>query len=90
GAVSEECALEMARGIKNLTESSAAISVTGIAGPEGGTDAKPVGTVCYGFSVLTKEWSETRHFSGDRALIRHKASEFAILRLIQYLQGTKV
>ncbi len=90
GAVSEECALEMAKGIKNLTESSAAISVTGIAGPEGGTDAKPVGTVCYGFSVLTKEWSETRHFSGDRALIRHKASEFAILRLIQYLQGIKV
>ncbi|MFO8144289.1 MAG: CinA family nicotinamide mononucleotide deamidase-related protein [Candidatus Syntrophosphaera sp.] len=90
GAVSEECALEMVQGIKNLTESSTAISVTGIAGPEGGTDDKPVGTVCYGFSVLTKVWSLTQNFSGDRALIRHKASEFAILHLIHYLQGNMV
>ncbi|MBW6514672.1 MAG: CinA family nicotinamide mononucleotide deamidase-related protein [Candidatus Syntrophosphaera sp.] len=90
GAVSEESALEMVSGIKDLTESQTAISVTGVAGPDGGTIQKPVGTVCYGFSVLHKVWSLTQIFSGDREQIRHKAAEFAILHLIQNMQGTMI
>ncbi|MCB5247745.1 MAG: competence/damage-inducible protein A [Candidatus Cloacimonetes bacterium] len=90
GAVSEECALEMAAGIKNLTESQTAISITGVAGPDGGTPQKPVGTVCFGFSILNRLWSLTQTFSGDRESIRHKAAEFALLHLIKHLQGTKI
>jgi nicotinamide-nucleotide amidase len=45
GAVSEEVALEMARGIKNLAQTSYGLAVTGVAGPDGGTENKPVGTV---------------------------------------------
>jgi len=87
GAVSENCAMEMVKGIKLLTESDCAISVTGVAGPSGGTDSKPVGTVCFGFSALDLSWTLTQHFNGDRWSIRHKAAEFAILHLIKHLQG---
>jgi len=87
GAVSQECAREMAQGIKDLTDSSVAISVTGVAGPDGGTELKPVGTVCFGFSFLNEVTGLTQRFSGDRAGIRHKAAEFAILHLMKLLQG---
>ncbi len=90
GAVSEECAREMALGIKDLTESQVAISITGVAGPDGGTPQKPVGTVCFGFSVLNRVWSLTQIFSGDRNTIRHKAAEFALLHLIKHLKGIKI
>jgi nicotinamide-nucleotide amidase len=90
GAVSVECALEMVRGIKNLTHSATAISVTGVAGPDGGTIQKPVGTVSFGFSVLNQVWSTTQIFSGDRDLIRFKAAEYALLHLAKYLQGIAI
>ncbi len=90
GAVSEDCAREMAVGIKTLTESQTAISITGVAGPDGGSPQKPVGTVCFGFSVLNRVWSLTQTFNGDRESIRHKAAEFALLHLIKHLQGTKI
>ncbi|HOY84441.1 MAG: competence/damage-inducible protein A [Candidatus Cloacimonetes bacterium] len=90
GAVSETCAREMAEGIKHLTESQTAISITGVAGPDGGTPQKPVGTVCFGFSVLNRAWSLTQTFNGDRESIRHKAAEFALLHLIKHLQGTRI
>ena len=90
GAVSENCAQEMAAGIKNLTESSISISITGVAGPDGGNPQKPVGTVCFGFSVFNRMWSLTQTFSGDRESIRHKVAEFALLYLIKHLQGTKI
>jgi nicotinamide mononucleotide (NMN) deamidase PncC len=72
-----------------LTGSDLAISTTGIAGPEGGTSEKPVGMVCFGFSVLNDIWSKTHIFNGDRELIRLQAAEFALLNLIRYLQGHK-
>ncbi len=90
GAVSEECAREMALGIKILTNSATAISVTGVAGPDGGTELKPVGTVCFGFSCLDELSSATQIFSGDRNAIRIKAAEFAILHLVKLLQGKKI
>ena len=51
GAVSRECALELADGFRNRTDSDVCVSVTGIAGPTGGTEEKPVGTVYIGLSV---------------------------------------
>ncbi|MDD3235738.1 MAG: CinA family nicotinamide mononucleotide deamidase-related protein [Candidatus Cloacimonetes bacterium] len=89
GAVSSECATEMAIRIKELTKSSHAISVTGIAGPDGGTAEKSIGTVYFGFAAKERSWSIKQIFSGDRNSIRHKASEFAILELIKSLQGRK-
>ncbi len=90
GAVSESCAMQMAEGIKMLTDSSCAISVTGIAGPNGGTAEKPVGTVCFGFIAAEKLWSKKQFFTGDREIIRIKAADFAILTLIQHLQGRDI
>lgn len=87
GAVSEECAGEMARGIKSLTNSSTAISVTGVAGPEGGSSDKPVGTVCFGFSYLSQTQTRKQIFTGDRASIRYKAAEYALLTLARIIQG---
>ena len=88
GAVSEKCAQEMAEGIKSLTKSQIGISVTGVAGPDGGTVDKPVGTVCFGFSDLQGTWSFTHAFNGDRESIRFKAAEYALLSLIKHLRRT--
>ncbi len=87
GAVSEECALAMAKGIKLLTGSSFAISTTGIAGPSGGTATKPVGLVCFGFIADRMFWTKKQIFTGDRDSIRFKAAEFALLEIIRYMQG---
>ncbi|MDD2229004.1 MAG: CinA family nicotinamide mononucleotide deamidase-related protein [Candidatus Cloacimonetes bacterium] len=89
GAVSSECAQEMAIGIKELTKSSHAISITGIAGPEGGSAEKPLGTVYFGFAAKEQNWSVKQIFTGDRDSIRYKASEFAILEIVKSLQGRK-
>ena len=87
GAVSAECALEMATGIKMLTKTSHSISVTGIAGPTGGSAEKPVGTIYFGFVASAKHWTIKQVFTGDRDSIRLKTAEFAILELIKSLQG---
>src|SRR5438874_2315271 len=60
GAVSAECALAMVRGVRNVTGSDIALSVTGIAGPSGGTPAKPVGTVYIGIAAPGVE--KVQHF----------------------------
>jgi len=90
GAVSEQCAAQMAKGIKALTKSRYAVSVTGIAGPDGGTAEKPVGTVCFGFIAAEKLWTKTQIFTGDRDSIRLKAAEFSILELIKFEQGRNI
>lgn len=87
GAVSEETALEMVRGIKSLTGSDCAISVTGIAGPSGGSDAKPVGTVWFGFCCGSECWAVHTILSGTRESIRYKAAEMAIIIMIKKLLG---
>jgi nicotinamide-nucleotide amidase len=82
GAVSAETAEEMARGVCGRFGSDFAISVTGIAGPEGGTAEKPVGTVC--FCVLQKDGepvvSEYR-FPGDREIVRYRSVIHALFML---------
>jgi nicotinamide-nucleotide amidase len=82
GAVSAETALEMARGVRMLSGADIGVSVTGIAGPEGGTAEKPVGLVYIGLSTTeeekTKELHLSRNYGGGREYIRWLASSNAL------------
>lgn len=80
GAVSEETAYEMADGVRRITGADIAVSVTGIAGPSGGSDTKPVGTVCFGVASPSGVVTETEHFGStlSRGEIRRLASDHAL------------
>ena len=87
GAVSEETAREMALGALAHSHATITLSVTGIAGPSGGTPEKPVGTVCFAwagkaFPVRT----ETRRFAGDREAVRRQSVEHSLARLLELLE----
>ncbi len=86
GAVSEPVALSMAAGCAQALESYAAISVTGIAGPGGATEGKPVGTVCFGWAVNGQTTSNTRHFDGNRQQVREQSMQYALEQLLQRLK----
>ena len=81
GAVSEEVALEMVIGVTTKSNSYDAASITGVAGPTGGTTEKPVGTVCFGFSYDGKTSASTKLFSGDRASIISQSVSYALKQL---------
>jgi PncC family amidohydrolase len=85
GAVSEETAVEMAIGSKIISKSDIAISITGIAGPDGGSEDKPVGTVCFGVVMNNNIASFTQHFSGRRSSIRASACIFALELILDRL-----
>ncbi len=87
GAVSSETVLEMARGAKKLLDADIAVSVSGIAGPGGGTDDKPVGTTWIGLSTNDGEWSHEFHFDGDRDQNKASSANAALQVLLDYLQG---
>lgn len=78
GAVSAEVAEAMAAGMRERSGTDYAISVTGIAGPDGGTEKKPVGTVFIGYSDTKKTKSIKFIFPGDRELIRWRSSQAAL------------
>ena len=78
GAVSAECAEAMATGMRERAGSTHAISVTGIAGPGGGSEEKPVGTVFIGYATAGKVRSTKIVVPGDRYLIRWRASQAAL------------
>ncbi len=78
GAVSEQIAREMAVGMRRVAKSDYALSVTGIAGPSGGTDKKPVGLVYIGCVGPRRTFVEKFKFAGERGLIRHRASLTAL------------
>lgn len=78
GAVSKETAKEMAKGTANLSKADVAVGITGIAGPDGGTDEKPVGLVYIGCSVCGTVTVKEYHFKGDRAKIRESAVAAAL------------
>jgi nicotinamide-nucleotide amidase len=100
GAVSEPVAAAMARSARRLAKSDFALSITGIAGPDGGTAAKPVGTVC-----IALAWQKDRsargedryrdsevqvrtfHFTGDREMIRDRSAKMALSLLRFHLLG---
>lgn len=85
GAVSEECAREMAQGAAARSGADITFSVTGIAGPTGGTKEKPVGTVCFGIFFKGKTVSKTAHFDGDRESVRRASVNFVIDMMISLL-----
>ena len=82
GAVSEKVAYEMAMGAGQNSQSDLALSVTGIAGPSGGTPGKPVGTVCFGFFIDGNVETTTQFFSGVRSEIVSESIAFALTELI--------
>ncbi len=88
GAVSEQAAREMARGARERFGADLAAAVTGIAGPNGGTPEKPVGTVFFALSDREKpEIAKKRSFVGDRAAVRRAASLYALELVRQHLLG---
>ena len=78
GAVSAQCAEQMATGVCRTIGCDVAVSVTGIAGPGGEEPGKPVGTVWMGASSARRTVSRVFHFDGDRAEVRHQAVAAAI------------
>ena len=85
GAVSEQIAQKMALGAIENSQADVAVSVTGIAGPGGGSENKPVGTVCFGWAVNDDCATATRHFKGDRTDIREQSAEYALQGLLERL-----
>lgn len=86
GAVSEQTALAMVRGVQDALNLQVAISVTGIAGPTGGTEDKPVGTVWIGFAIGTQQFAQHHVFSGGRADVRYQTAMAAITTLLHELK----
>jgi nicotinamide-nucleotide amidase len=81
--VSEEVAKEMALGCLKNSHANIAASITGIAGPDGGSLEKPVGTVCFAGLAQTIRLNGHKHFDGNREEIRQKAVAFCLTEIIQ-------
>lgn len=91
GAVSAQTAQEMAIGALTRSLAQISVSITGIAGPDGGTATKPVGMVCFAWAIkdgLVQQ--ETRHFKGNRETIRRLAVAAALQGILQLLNDATV
>jgi PncC family amidohydrolase len=88
GAVSGPCAEAMVRGVCERAGAACGLAITGVAGPEGGTPAKPVGTVFIGLAVAGKVSSRRFRFSGDRASVKWQASVMALDMLRRALEAS--
>lgn len=87
GAVSETVAGTMASGVRRLAGADVGIGITGIAGPDGGTPAKPVGLVYLGLDVGGRVQVERVVFAGDRLSVKEQAAQQALAMLRQSLRG---
>lgn len=85
GAVSEETAREMAAGALSHGRGTISVAVTGVAGPSGGSPAKPVGTVCFAWARGSEVRAETRRFDGDRESVRRQSVIRALQGVIEWL-----
>ena len=85
GAVSKETVLEMAVGAAKAAAADVAVAVSGIAGPDGGSATKPVGTVHFCFEIQGHQVLSQRLFDGDRATVRQQAIDFVLQQLILLL-----
>ena len=89
GAVSDEVVIEMAEGLRTALDASVGISISGIAGPGGGTPEKPVGLVYFGLSTPERTLSTHRIFSGDRLEVKEQAADFILSWLLEELGGAE-
>ncbi len=87
GAVSESVARAMAQGALSRSRAQVAVSVTGVAGPSGGSAAKPVGTVWFGFAKPGQVVTQVQHFNGNRAAVRTGTVQHALRRLVAFLDA---
>jgi PncC family amidohydrolase len=87
GAVSQETALEMARGIRAALGADIGVSVTGIAGPGGGMPGKPVGLVWVGLSTPRGDWAYRFLWNGDRVQNKADSAQAALQIVSDYLTG---
>ncbi|GIZ51965.1 CinA family protein [Noviherbaspirillum aridicola] len=86
GAVSEEVAQAMAAGALARSGARAGMSTTGIAGPGGAVPGKPVGTVCFGWALGDRTWTERHVFAGDRRAVREQSVAHALRGLLRLLK----
>jgi PncC family amidohydrolase len=87
GAVSQETVLEMARGVRQRFQANIGLSISGIAGPEGGSPEKPVGLVWIGLSAENLEQAANFHWQGDRLQVKEQSANQALEILIAYLKA---
>lgn len=87
GAVSEQTAQELAVGALQHSKGTISVAVTGIAGPTGGTPAKPVGLVCFAWATKDRILSESRHFGGDRESVRRQSVVRALQGVLEVLDS---
>jgi len=88
GVVSAECAAQMAAGVRRISGADWGVSATGLAGPDGGTDDLPVGTVFIGVSGKNGTHARECHFDGDRMDVRNQAVQAAFELLIKAIKTT--
>lgn len=87
GVVSARCAREMAAGVRRISSADWGVSATGLAGPDGGTDELPVGTVFIGVAGTDGVRAYECHFEGDRAEVRRQAVQRAFELLVQRIEN---
>jgi nicotinamide-nucleotide amidase len=87
GAVSEETAIEMAEGVRKLVGADIGLAVTGIAGPDGGTTDKPVGTVCVALAAANAAYKRRYQLWGNREWVKLLSSQVALDWVRRYLLG---
>jgi nicotinamide-nucleotide amidase len=85
GAVSREVAEEMAVGVRLKSEADIGLAVTGIAGPDGGSKEKPVGTVYIAIATSEENWVTKFHFNGDRNQIREVSAQSGLDLIRKYV-----
>lgn len=87
GAVSEATVKEMARGVRQALGADIGLSISGIAGPTGGTPEKPVGTVWIGLDTETGSWTQEHHAQGDRLANKEEFAAAALTFLWEHLKN---
>ena len=89
GAVSEPVAKAMAEGALRNSRAQVSVAITGVAGPAGGSEAKPVGTVSFAWSNRLHTAVETLLFKGDREQVRAQAAAHALRKLLEFLDKSE-